>query len=272
MRMHILKPYISLFKSLWGKKSKDFFTTIELLRQADKQQLLNVNTLSMIKGIFNVSKMHVREVMVPRSKMIYISHKSKLEDIIDTVINSGHSRFPVSEDDLDDIKGILLAKDLLPLLRDQRDDLNLADYIRQPVLIPDSKRLNILLTEFRKNRNHIAIVVDEYGGVCGLVTIEDVLEQIVGDISDEHDVQCEHYVYNHGNQRYSVQAFTPIDYFNHYFKVKVQSKETTIGGSVIERLGHIPDVDESIEIEGLLLTVSKTNMRRVEMLDVKRIN
>ena len=267
-----IEPYISLFKRLWVKKSKDLLTAIGAVKQADERHLLNANTLSMIKGIFDVSEMHVREVMVPRSNMISISYKSRLEDIMDTVINSGHSRFPVSDDDLDDIKGILLAKDLLPVLKDRPDELNLDDYIRQPVLIPDSKRLNILLAEFRKNRNHMAIVVDEYGGVCGLVTIEDVLEQIVGDISDEHDAQHEHYIYNHGNRSYSVKAFTPIDYFNRYFMVKIRTKETTIGGTVMERLGHIPNCDESVEMEGFLLRVSKVNTRRVELLDVKKIN
>ncbi|MBC6413833.1 MAG: CBS domain-containing protein [Chromatiales bacterium] len=271
-RMRWSKPYISLLKSLLFKKSTDLPTALELIKQADDNQLLNAYTLPMIKGIFNVSKMHVREVMVPRSKMIYISYKSKLEDIVDTVISSGHSRFPIIEDDLDDIRGILLAKDLLSVLKDQQDDLHLDDYIRQPALIPDSKRLNILLTEFRKNRNHMAVVVDEYGGVCGLVTIEDVLEQIVGDISDEHDIQHEHYIYNHGDRNYTVQASTPIDYFNRYFTVKIRSKEITIGGTVTERLGHIPGQDESIEIEGLLLRVSKTNTRRVEMLEVKKIS
>ena len=267
-----LKSHIATLKRLLPQRSKDLATAIEFLKQADTRHLLNVNTLSMIKGIFDVSEMHVREVMIPRSKMISISYKSKLKDIMNTVINSGHSRFPVIEDDLDDIRGIFLAKDLLPVLKEGRDELNLDDYIREPVLIPDSKRLNILLTEFRKNRNHIALVVDEYGGVCGLVTIEDVLEQIVGDISDEHDTQHEHYIYNHGNRRYSVQAFTPIDYFNRYFTVSINSKETTIGGTVTERLGHIPNKDESVEIEGLLLKVSKTNTRRVELLDVEKIN
>ena len=267
-----IEPYILLFKRLLSKESKDLSTAIKIAKQADKQRLLNANTLSMIKGIFDVSEMHVREVMIPRSKMISISHKASLEDIIDIAIGSGHSRFPVSGDDLDDIKGILLAKDLLPVLKEYPDELNLDDYIRQPVLIPDSKRLNILLAEFRKNRNHMAIVVDEYGGVCGLVTIEDVLEQIVGDISDEHDAQHEHYIYNQGDLNYSVKAFTPIEYFNRYFTVKIRTKKTTIGGTVMERLGHIPNRDESIEMEGLLLRVSKVNTRRVELLDVKRIN
>ena len=270
--MDKIELYIKLFKNLWAKKSKDLSAAMEVLKQADEQHLLNNNTLSMIKGIFDVGEMHVREVMVPRSKMICISYKSDLEDIMDTVIGSGHSRFPVSDDDLDDIKGILLAKDLLPILKDRQDRLNLDDIIRQPVIIPDSKRLNVLLAEFRKNRHHMAIVVDEYGGVCGLVTIEDVLEQIVGDISDEHDAQHEHYIYNHGDQSYSVKAFTPIDYFNRYFTVKVRTKETTIGGMMMEQLGHIPNRDESVEIEGLLLKVSKANTRRVESLDVKRVN
>ena len=270
--MYKLKPYIALFKSLFVSKSKDLSVAIERLKQADERHLLNTDTLSMIKGIFNVSEMHVRAVMVPRSKMIFISYKSNLEEIMDTVITSGHSRFPVIEDDLDDIRGILLAKDLLPVLKEQQGELNLDDYIREPLLIPDSKRLNVLLTEFRKNRNHMAIVVDEYGGVCGLVTIEDVLEQIVGDISDEHDTQHEHYIYNHGDRRYSVQASMPIDYFNRYFTAKIHTKETTIGGTVTERLGHIPNQGESIEIEGLLLKVSKTNMRRIELLDVTRIS
>ena len=270
--MYRIKPYIDLAKNLFAKKSKDLLTATEILKQADERYLLNTNTLSMVKGIFDVSKMHVREVMVPRSKMIYLSYKSKLEDIMDTVINSGHSRFPVIEDDLDDIRGILLAKDILPILQEPRDELNLDDYIRQPLLIPDSKRLNILLSEFRKNRNHMAIVVDEYGGVCGLITIEDVLEQIVGDISDEHDAQHEHYIYNHGDKSYSVKAFTPIDYFNRYFTVKIDSQETTIGGTVTERLGHIPSLDESVEMEGLLLKVSKRNARRVELIDVKKLN
>jgi len=269
-RLH--KRYIEPLKSRFNKQPGDWAAAKGILEQAAERNLLDADVLLMMRGIFNVQQMHVREIMVPRSQMITISYRSSLEDIMATVIDSGHSRFPVIGDDLDDIRGILLAKDLLPVLNEKPATLNLDDYIRKPVVIPYSKRLSMLLKEFKNNRNHIAIVVDEYGGVCGLVTIEDVLEQIVGDISDEHDNQSEHYIYNYGDHSYSVQALTPIDYFNRYFTVNIETKESTIGGVVLERLGHIPTADEHITIQGLLLRVKETSLRQIELLAVEKLN
>jgi len=272
LKSRLAKRYIEPLQSRFNKQSGDWAAAKGILEQASARNLLDADVLLMMKGIFNVQQMHVREIMVPRSKMIAISYRSSLEDIMTTVIDSGHSRFPVIGDDLDDIRGILLAKDLLPVLKEKPAALDLGDYLRQPVLIPYSKRLSMLLKEFRKNRNHIAIVVDEYGGICGLVTIEDVLEQIVGDISDEHDSQSEHYIYNHGDQSYLVQALTPIDYFNRYFTVNIETRESTIGGAMLEWLGHIPVKDEHIEKQGLLLRVTETSMRQIELLYVEKLS
>ncbi len=242
----------------------------EVLHEAQKNSLIDIDALAMIEGVMQVSEMPVREVMVPRSQMKVIERDSEVRELLEIVIDSAHSRFPVVGDSKDDVIGILLAKDLLPNLVECNEDLyfNIRDMLRPAVIIPESKRLNVLLKEFRANRNHMAIVVDEYGGVAGLVTIEDVLEQIVGEIEDEHDVEEDSYIYEHPNM-ITVKAITPIETFNEHFNTAYRDDEfDTIGGLITKTLGHLPKRGEQLQMEGLHFRVLGASSRRVHLLEV----
>ncbi len=226
----------------------------------------------MIEGALLMAEIRVREVMVPRAQMVMIEADAELDDLIPTVIESGHSRFPVLDVKRDQVVGVLLAKDLLvQLAKPQGTRFDLREILRPPVFIPESKRLQILLREFRGSRNHMAIVVDEYGQVAGLCTIEDVIEQVVGEISDEHDTDEEGYIKKHRDDRYSVKARTPIDEFNRYFHTEFPEEEfDTIGGFVLQALGHVPSRGESIKLGGLRFTVLRADPRRIHLLRVTR--
>ncbi len=242
----------------------------DALREAQKNNLIDIDALIMIEGVMQVSEMPVREVMVPRSQMVVIERDADARELLDTVIESAHSRFPVVGESKDEVIGVLLAKDLLPQLIERSDELhfNIRDMLRPAVIIPESKRLNILLKEFRANRNHMAIVVDEYGGVAGLVTIEDVLEQIVGEIEDEHDVEEDSYIYEHTNM-ITVKAITPIETFNEYFQTNYNDNEfDTIGGLVTRTLGHLPKRGEQLQMDGMHFRVLGASSRRVHLLEV----
>ncbi len=243
-----------------------------LLENNRHSGLSGADMLLMMEGLVHVADMHVKDIMVPRSQMVVVSHEMGLDDVLGIAIESGHSRFPVIGDGPDDVRGVLLAKDLLRSLRSGRDaEPGLEDYIRQQAVVPQSKRLNVLLDEFRKNRNHMAIVVDEYGGTAGLVTIEDVLEQIVGDISDEHDVTEDQYIYDHGGGRYAVKALTPLAFFNQYFQAGLESRGVdTVGGMVIEALGHMPKRGDEVSIGPFLFEVVHADSRRVHLLAVEK--
>ncbi len=245
----------------------------ESLREARRNNLLDADGLAMIEGVMQVSEMPVREVMVPRSQMKVIERDADARELLEIVIESAHSRFPVVGDSKDEVIGILLAKDLLPELLNCKEDLhfNVRDMLRPAVIVPESKRLNILLKEFRSNRNHMAIVVDEYGGVAGLVTIEDVLEQIVGEIEDEHDVGEESYIHEHANM-ITVKAITPIETFNAYFKTRFPDDEfDTIGGLVTRALGHLPKRGEQLQMDGVHFRVLGASSRRVHLLEVVKV-
>ncbi len=204
---------------------------VELLKDFHQNHIIGADELFMIEGVLQVSDMQVRDIMIPRGQMTVLNHSSTLSEIIEQVTESGHSRFPVIDDDKDDVVGILLAKDLLQLSLDVQQAFEINDYIRPATFIPESKRLSVLLKEFRSNRSHMAMIVDEYGGVSGLVTIEDVLEQIVGRIEDEHDEEEELDIRQHGSNRFSVRALTPLEEFNQYFATTFESDEVeTIGG------------------------------------------
>ena len=229
------------------------------------------DTLAMMENLGHVADLRVNDIMVPRSQMTVVSHDMELRQILKIVSDSGHSRFPVIGDDLDDVRGVLLAKDLLRCLRPGENAEGYADYIRPQTVAPESKRLDVLLDEFRKNRGHMAIVVDEYGGTAGLVTIEDVLEQIVGDISDEHDVTENEYIYDRGHGRYSVKALTPLEYFDRYFECALEHGGVdTVGGVVIEALGHVPERGEEVAVGGFLFEVINADSRRVHLLAVRK--
>ncbi|MFV1981936.1 MAG: HlyC/CorC family transporter [Thiohalomonadales bacterium] len=241
---------------------------ITLLRDSEQRNLFDSDALGMIEGVLQVSEMQARDIMVPRSQMVVLERDSDIKDILPTVVESNHSRFPVIGENLDEVIGILLAKDLLQyFVSDNKSKFYLRDIIRQAIVIPESKRLNILLNEFRSSRNHMAIVVDEYGGVSGLVTIEDVLEQIVGEIEDEHDIDEDAYIKDHGDQNYTIKALTPIEDFNEHFLCDFTSDEyDTLGGLLLNRIGHLPTRGELIEIDGFHFKILRADNRRIHLL------
>ena len=241
---------------------------IEILRNAENKSLLDADALLMIEGALHVSETHVRDIMVPRVQMIIIDHKAKPEDILSSVVESGHSRFPVIGDTNDEIVGVLLAKDLLNYYADPKKVFDIKDMMRSTVFIPESKRVNVLLREFRMSRNHMAIVVDEYNGVAGLVTIEDVIEEIIGEIEDEHDHGDNEVNINiHDNNRYTVKALTPINEFNQFFDTKIQDDEyETVGGFVINAFGYLPKRGETTNFDKFAIKVLRADKRRVKLL------
>jgi magnesium and cobalt transporter len=241
---------------------------IETLRAAEQRQLLDAEALSIIEGALVVAEMQAREIIIPRSQVAVVRMDMSPEELLQVVIESGHSRFPVIGENPDDVVGILLAKDLLPLaLKDRKTKFNLRDLLRPCTAIPESKRLNILLQEFRSTHNHLAVVYDEYGGVSGIVTIEDVLEQIVGDIEDEYDLGDEDFIKTHVEGDFTVKALTPIDEFNEFFKASFSEEEyDTIGGIVTQHFGHLPERDEEINIKGFQFKVLNADNRRIRLL------
>jgi len=243
-----------------------------LLRDAQQRDLLDAGALAMIEGVLNVSDMQVRDIMVPRAQMVAVKASASPEEILATAVASAHSRFPVIGDKRDEIDGILLAKDLLGYCsqltaQGEAPRFDLRDLLRPAVFIPESKRLNVLLNDFRSNRNHMAIVVDEYGGVAGLVTIEDVLEQIVGDIEDEHDYDDEHHIVRFGDRHYTVKALTPIEDFNTYFGADFSAEEfDTIGGLVANAFGYLPRRGEVCSLGQYRFEVLRADGRRIHLL------
>ncbi|MDH5601931.1 MAG: CBS domain-containing protein [Gammaproteobacteria bacterium] len=240
------------------------------LNEAHKNNVIDHEAFSMIDGALQVAEMQVRDIMIPRSQMIVLEMGSSEEELLNTVVVSAHSRFPVVGDSKDEVIGILLAKDLLPLLINAAEKkFTIRDVLRPAVFIPESKRLNVLLKEFRSTRNHIAIVVDEYGGVAGMVTIEDVLEQIVGEIEDEHDFDADTFVFEHTKNRATVKAITPIADFNEHFKTAFTDDEfDTIGGIVMKALGHVPKRGETVVIENQEFKILRASNRRIDLLEV----
>ena len=243
---------------------------IELLRSAQHRDLLDVEVLSIIEGALTVSDMQAGEIMIPRSQMTIVRLDMSPEEFLPVIIESGHSRFPVLGDGPDDVVGILMAKDLLPLaLPDRQAKFNMRDLLRPCTAIPESKRVNVLLQDFRSTRNHIAIVYDEYGGVSGIVTIEDVHEQIVGDIEDEFDYADEDNIKMHSADNYTVKAQTTLDEFNEVFGCEFSDEEfDTIGGVVIHHFGYLPKRDEKVSVQGFKFKVLNADNRRIKLLQL----
>jgi magnesium and cobalt transporter len=252
---------------------EDLDQLVEMLRRAQARGLLGADELEMIEGVLQVSELRVRDVMIPRAQMVVVPVDAELKEMLPIIVESAHSRFPVVGESRDEVEGILLAKDLLRYFADGSEaEFDIDDVLRPATLIPESKRLNVLLREFRKSRNHMAIVVDEYGGVAGLVTIEDVLEQIVGEITDEHDIEEGSYVVERGPGHYTVKALTPIEDFNEALGTDLSDEEfDTIGGLVVHRFGHLPKRGETVEFGGLRFTVLRADNRRVHLLEVERV-
>ncbi len=264
----------------WFEQLTNFFQNdvknqeqlLEVLQEANKNDLIDQYSLVMIEGVMQVAEMQVRDIMIPRSQLVVVERDSDLKSILPTVIESAHSRFPVIAESKDEVVGILLAKDLLTQINaDENSHFNMREILRPAVFIPESKRLNVLLDEFRANRNHMAIVVDEYGGIAGMVTIEDVLEQIVGEIEDEHDIEEDAYIHDHTNGTSIVKSITPIDDFNEHFSSNIVSDNVdTIGGIVINALGHMPKRGESVSQFGFNFKVLRASSRRIHLLEIKR--
>ncbi len=253
------------------REPEDREQLVELLHGAYENRLFDADSLAMIEGVLQVSEMQVRDIMIPRSQMDVIDISHPPETFIPTVIETAHSRFPVIEDDKNDVIGILLAKDLLRYYAGE--DFDVRDMLRPAVFIPESKRLNILLKEFRSNRNHIAIVVDEYGGVAGMVTIEDVLEQIVGDIEDEYDYdEDEDNIIQQADGQYRVKALTEIADFNEALGTELSDEEfSTIGGLVVNQFGHLPKRNDEITFKSLHIKVLRADSRRLHSIMVELV-
>lgn len=245
---------------------------LELLYGARKDGLIDSDAAEMVRGVFETSELKVRDIMVPRAQIVSIEHDWMLTKILEVVMESGHSRFPVTGDNRDEVHGILLAKDLLRLIvtgAGSAPDFNLRTHLRQAVFVPESKRVNVLLKEFKRGRNHMAIVADEYGGVAGLVTIEDVLETIVGEIDDEYDEVEGAQILKLDDKRYLVNGLTPIDDFNRYFETHFSDEYfDTIGGLVMHSLGHMPKRGEGLSIDRFQFNVQRADSRHIHQLQV----
>jgi magnesium and cobalt transporter len=264
------RSWLEKIAQIFSDEPTDTKSLLELLRNAEQDKVLDAEALSIIEGALLVSDMQVRDIMIPRSQLVTVSDKLSPREIIEHVAKESHSRYPVIGESIDNVLGILLAKDLLPLmLQENNDKFSIKDIVRPATFVPESKRLNVLLKEFRETRHHMAIVIDEYGSVCGAVTIEDVLEQIVGEIEDEYDVDDDSYIKRFDEENHIVKALTPIDEFNEHFDTAFSEQESsTIGGLVLQRFGYIPERDETINIGPFLFTVLNADSRQIKLLKV----
>jgi len=266
--------WLGALKNKFFKEKDERADLLKHLRDAQRKGIINLDALMMIEGVFQVSEMRVRDIMVPRSHLVVVQEDLGVEDMLSIVANSGHSRFPVVDESLDEVVGILLAKDLTHYNDEpSRAKFVLKDILRPVVFVPESKRLNVLLKDFRESRNHMAMVIDEYSGVAGLVTIEDVLEQIVGEIDDEHDAADVTNIRRSGFQRYSVRGLTPLDEFNQYFDSNLMSEKfDTIAGFVTHQLGHLPERGEEVEIGNFHFNIVSANSRRINNMQVSLLS
>ncbi|MGD9108621.1 MAG: transporter associated domain-containing protein [Gammaproteobacteria bacterium] len=259
MQLRILKP-----------KPRNRAQLIKMLRTAEKNNIIDANTLSMIEGSLQISFLQARDIMIPCAQTTIIYDDQSLQEMLPIVIESGHSRFPVLNRASKKPMGILLAKDLLNYCFNDKT-FNLNDILRSAFFIPESKRLDILLQEFRKKRSHIAVVIDEYGNVAGIITIEDILEQIVGEIADEYDIHEDINIKQLHQNEYTIKALTTIEEFNSYFHTDFSNDEfDTIGGLITHHFGHLPKRDESITIDNLCFTVLHADNRRVILLHLTK--
>ena len=256
---------------LFSDEPANLSDIVTVLKGAAERQLIDLDVLNIVVGALHVGEMHARDVMIPKSSLVVLNEDQELKELLPIIVESRHSRFPVIGESLDDIKGILHAKDLLPLMMEEESQkFSMKDCIRSASVIPESKRLNDLLQEFRSTRNHMAVVVDEYGQVSGVVTIEDVLEQIVGDIEDEHDVDEDTLVTQIEPSIFHVKALMPIEDFNERFATNISEEEfDTIGGIVLQAFGHMPERGEEIEVASINFEVLNADSRRVRLLRVK---
>lgn len=251
------------------KNRQDLFV---ILKEAHKNEILDNDALHMIKGALKVSELQVRQVMIPRAQMRVIPKDAELDEILAIIVESGHSRFPVVGEDKDEIEGILLAKDLVRFFARDTGSFNIKELLRDAVVVPESKRVNILLNEFRTSRNHMAIIIDEYGGVAGLVTIEDLLEEIVGEIDDETDEEEAPMIQKLDDKSFKIHALLPIDDFNNYFGAKFPNDDfDTIGGMIVNSEGRLPEVSDEISFRKFNFKVLSSDNRRLKLLELKLV-
>lgn len=261
-----------LFSS-FASEPKSREELLDLIKGAASNKVVDQEALSIIEGALDVSKQQVREIMVPRSQVTVIKEDETPESFLKKVISSGHSRFPVIGSSSDDVKGILLAKDLLPLILNGLDNFSLENILRPANIIPESKRLNVLLKEFREQRYHMAIVIDEYGGFSGLITIEDILEEIVGEIEDETDEdEGKDFIRQVSENDYILKSLTPIEEFNKYFQAEIPDADfDTIGGVVMQAFGHLPSRNECVDLNDFTFRVLYSDSRKIHLLRASRI-
>ena len=276
-----IPPSTNAQKKGWFEKVSQLFQgepqnrndLVDVIHDAEQREVISEDTREMIKGVLEVSDLRVRDIMIPRAQIVALQIDDTVEELLSTVISSAHSRFPVVNEDKDHIEGILLAKDLLKYgFKNNDEPFTLGQVIRPAVVVPESKRVDVLLKEFRSQRYHMAIVVDEYGGVSGLVTIEDILEEIVGEIEDEfdHDSAEDTEIRKVGKQVYMIKALTPIEDFNDEFKTQFSDEEfDTVGGLVSHAFGHLPERNEKVIIDGIEFKVISADTRRLLQLRVK---
>ncbi len=259
----------SLFGGLFQQEPKNREDLVEVIRDSAENELIDSDTKEMIEGVMEISSLRVRDIMIPRPQIIFIDAEQPLDACVDIIIESAHSRFPVIRGGKDTIEGILLAKDLLKYLRSDSEPFNMDEILRPAVIVPESKRVDRMLKEFRSERFHMAIVVDEFGAVSGLVTIEDILEQIVGDIEDEFDEEEIEPIRQLSQHTYAVLALTDIERFNQQFATQFDDEEVdTVGGLVMQAFGHLPKRGEEIELNGVVFKVTSADSRRLIQLRV----
>lgn len=268
------RTWVEKIGAAFSNQPRDREHLLEILGEACEAGLVDADALAMMEGALDVSETQVRDAMIPRSQMVVVNIESDLEEFLPQIVESGHSRFPVIGEDKDEVVGILMAKDLLPHLASGGEQFDLSKAIRPAVVIPESKRLNVLLRDFRVSRNHMAIVVDEYGGVSGLITIEDVLEEIVGEIDDEYDEQEEAPILQIGVGRYQVQALTPIDELNELFDSNLSDDDYgTVGGLLLAEFGRVPEYDDVVTLaDRFEFRVIKADNRRIITLEMNVLN
>ena len=266
------KRWVERLSQIFSGEPEDLDDLLDVLREAKENHVLDTDALTMIEGVLQVSQMRVRDIMIPRVQMVVVPKDAELETIFPLVIEFCHSRYPVIDGDRSKIVGVLLAKDLLAHVL-QNKTMTVADLMRPACVVPESKRLNILLKELRTNGNHMAIVVDEYGQAAGLVTIEDVLEEIVGEIEDEHDDhEDEGYIFQRSSNEYMIKALIPIEEFDEYFSTNLSTDEyDTIGGFILSQLEHMPKKGENLVVDNMRFEIVRADNRRVHLIKLKII-
>ncbi|EGT3621310.1 CNNM family magnesium/cobalt transport protein CorC [Morganella morganii] len=265
------KGFFSLLRQqLFHGEPKSREDLVEVIRDSEQNALIDPDTRDMLEGVMDISDQRVRDIMIPRSQIVTLKRNQTLDECLDVIIDSAHSRFPVISEDKDHIEGLLMAKDLLPFMRSDSEEFSIDKVLRQAVVVPESKRVDRLLKEFRSQRYHMAIVIDEFGGVSGLVTIEDILELIVGEIEDEYDDEDDVDIRQLSLHSYSVRALTQIEDFNDAFGTRFSDEEVdTVGGLVMQAFGHLPTRGETIEIDNYLFKVAMADSRKIIQLHVK---